>query len=335
MLACLVIHFDPLIILIGPIFYLYFKSLLTGKFVFEKWFWLYSIPVCLILINTFPYYVQNFETKIQFVHGLQLNHFAEMKIPGGTWLLDYNTQMKIIPIHNLIYIIYTFFYLLRLKNKYAKKAKISTIINRVFRIILFVISPMIIQIFLATIHSPSSFEISFQDSTISSDVIYLTSLILPVAFFLFPTWLYGNPTSKSIWEKINDMWLSIVQITKEHKIEKPEMSADLDRIIQYMEMKKPYLKNNFSAHDVSRELNIPHLRVSTCFNKQLEKTFPEYRNKLRVAYAVNLLQENAQSHMSIEGIAIQSGFKNKSSFYAAFRAVYQMTPTEWISKHLA
>jgi AraC-like DNA-binding protein len=131
------------------------------------------------------------------------------------------------------------------------------------------------------------------------------------------------------------MWLSIVQITKEHKIEKPEISADLDRIIQYMKMKKPYLKNNFSAHDVSRELNIPHLRVSTSFNKRLEMTFPEYRNKLRVAYAVNLLEENAQSHMSIEGIAIQSGFKNKSSFYAAFRAVYHMTPTEWISKHLA
>jgi AraC-like DNA-binding protein len=100
-------------------------------------------------------------------------------------------------------------------------------------------------------------------------------------------------------------------------------------------MKKPYLNANFSIHDVSRELNIPHLRVSNSFNKQLETSFPEYRNKLRVAYAVNLLQENAHFQMSIEGIAFQSGFKNKSSFYAAFRTVYQMTPTEWISKHLA
>ena len=34
--------------------------------------------------------------------------------------------------------------------------------------------------------------------------------------------------------------------------------------------------------------------------------------------------------MSIEGIAAQCGFKNKSSFYAAFRSVHQMTPTDWL-----
>jgi AraC-like DNA-binding protein len=38
--------------------------------------------------------------------------------------------------------------------------------------------------------------------------------------------------------------------------------------------------------------------------------------------------------MSIEGIAMQSGFKTKSSFYSAFKSVYNMTPTEWIAKNL-
>jgi AraC-like DNA-binding protein len=37
--------------------------------------------------------------------------------------------------------------------------------------------------------------------------------------------------------------------------------------------------------------------------------------------------------MSIEGIATVCGFKNKSRFYAAFKAEYKMTPTEWIEKN--
>jgi AraC-like DNA-binding protein len=147
--------------------------------------------------------------------------------------------------------------------------------------------------------------------------------------------LYGSSsTSTSLWKKVKEIWVSVSRIALYEKMENPEKSADLDRIIQFMDKKKPYLKSNFSVHDVSRELNIPHLRVSTSFNKQLETSFPEYRNKLRIDYAVKLMKENAHVHMSIEGIALQSGFKNKSSFYATFRSVHQMTPTEWIAKNL-
>jgi AraC-like DNA-binding protein len=158
--------------------------------------------------------------------------------------------------------------------------------------------------------------------------------MLPLSFILFPSWLYGPGSSPSLLDKLKEIWQAITRVTTDEISEKPEKQDDLDRIIQYMDKKKPFLNPNFSIHDVSRELNIPHLRVSICFNKQLEISFPEYRNKLRVAYAVNLLQENAHFQMSIEGIAFQSGFKNKSSFYAAFRAEHQMTPTEWITKHL-
>ena len=54
-LAVLLVHFDPVIILIGPLLFLYFKSLIQGKLVFEKWFWWYLIPFSIILFNTSSY----------------------------------------------------------------------------------------------------------------------------------------------------------------------------------------------------------------------------------------------------------------------------------------
>jgi AraC-like DNA-binding protein len=47
-----------------------------------------------------------------------------------------------------------------------------------------------------------------------------------------------------------------------------------------------------------------------------------------------MFKDQKHLEMSIEGIAMQSGFKTKSAFYAAFKSEYKMTPTEWIEKNL-
>ncbi len=334
-LAVLLVHFDPVVILIGPLLFLYFKSLIQGKFVFEKWFWLYLIPVSIFFINTFSYYFLDFEAKDQFAKLMQNNNHADVKLPGGTWLFDYNFQMIIAPLHNWTFIIYSFIYVYQQKKKNSIKLKVSRIIVRLKWIIFLMMLPVFLQILFATLKSPKTFDLSFQDSTISFDIMYLSTLFLPLSFILFPSWLYGYTSkSTSLWEKVKEIWVSISRIALDEKMENPEKSTDLDRIIQYMDKKKPYLKSNFSVHDVSRELNIPHLRVSNSFNKQINIPFPKYRNDLRVKYAVQMFKDQKHLEMSIEGIATQSGFKTKSAFYAAFKAEYKMTPTEWIEKNL-
>jgi AraC-like DNA-binding protein len=94
------------------------------------------------------------------------------------------------------------------------------------------------------------------------------------------------------------------------------------------------VKVSFSLHDLSQALNIPHVRVTTCFNKELNTSFPAYRNKLRVAHAISLLREGAHLTTSIEGVGERSGFKSKSIFYAAFKEEHGITPKDWIKENL-
>ena len=133
-----------------------------------------------------------------------------------------------------------------------------------------------------------------------------------------------------------DRWLEKPEFKKsfEKVEEKTEKTEDLDRILTYFETKKPCLNANFSIHDLSRALNIPQIRISTCFNKQIKIPFPTYRNQFRIKLAVQMFREQKHFQMSIEGISKQSGFKTLSAFYAAFRAEYKMTPTEWLEKNL-
>jgi len=57
------------------------------------------------------------------------------------------------------------------------------------------------------------------------------------------------------------------------------------------------------------------------------------RNKLRIDYAMDLFKNGAHLKNSISGIATDAGFKNRATFYIAFKEVTQMTPIEWINEN--
>jgi AraC-like DNA-binding protein len=161
------------------------------------------------------------------------------------------------------------------------------------------------------------------------------TLLLPLSFFLVPSWLYNDQASANPLDKIRTFLQNLRQGTSQATLgSKSEKSEDLKRIVAYLETEKPFVYVSFSLHDLSQALNIHHVRVTTCFNKELNASFPSYRNKLRVAHAISLLREGAHLTTSIEGIAERSGFKSKSIFYAAFKEEYGVTPTEWIKTNL-
>ena len=57
------------------------------------------------------------------------------------------------------------------------------------------------------------------------------------------------------------------------------------------------------------------------------------RNQLRIEYALEMFKNNAHLKNSISGVATDSGFNNRATFYIAFREVTQMTPIEWINEN--
>ena len=159
-------------------------------------------------------------------------------------------------------------------------------------------------------------------------------LILPLSFLLMPNLLYGDQNNASLLDKLILVYKRMTTRVESFQETPFEKSDDLDRIVSYIEKEKPYLNTAFSLHDISRNLNIPHIRVTTCFSKQLKVPFPAYRNKLRVEHATALFRSGAHLNTSIEGIAAMSGFKSKSIFYTAFKTVYGVNPMEWMKENL-
>jgi len=57
------------------------------------------------------------------------------------------------------------------------------------------------------------------------------------------------------------------------------------------------------------------------------------RNQLRIEYAIDQFKNDAHLKNSISGIATEAGFKNRATFYTAFKEVTKMTPFEWINEN--
>jgi AraC-like DNA-binding protein len=218
---------------------------------------------------------------------------------------------------------------------YIKK-KVNILFRRIFIVSLLTVIPGLVVVFLLALNSPQEGMINFLNpDAVNSNYLYFQSLILPLSFFFVPNWLYNEKEPFSFLDNFRAAWKKVIQsnsmVSQESSFGK---APDVERIISYIETEKPYLKTDFFLHDISKALDIPRIRVTTCFNKELQTPFPNYRNKLRVAHAISLLRKGAHLTTSIEGIAERSGFKSKSIFYAAFKEEYGMTPTEWIKKHL-
>ena len=336
-LTAILIHIDPLIALNSPFLFYYFKSLVKGKMVLDRNLFIFLIPSLAVLFNTLPYYYYPWANKLAYFEQAQKhipynvdNHFPYL-------FVTYDTQRTFLALFNLIVFLYSMSYLFKLKKSssiYLKK-KVTVLINHLLVVVPLIILPNWGVILYATIHSNFKDGLAFRNSAFATDgYLFFIVLILPISFFFLPNWLYNDQNNANLIDRAIQFFKKNGSSGGGFRQTTFEKSDDLERILNYIENESPHLAYNFSLHDISRALNIPHVRVTNCFNQQLKITFPTYRNKLRVAHSIELIKKGEHLTTSIEGIAAKSGFKSKSIFYSAFRAEYGMTPIDWIKENL-
>ncbi len=337
LVSILHIHFDPLTFLMGPFLLYYLKSQVQGKIVVDKYLLLHAIPALLALINTLPYYSYPFDSKVVYFSAEQ-----------GTFLFNpSNFPYLILPLKyqglgtfvlNISYGLFCISYLVRLKKNspFLLKKKLSVILQRFFSFFLVSIINGLILIIFIVVNSLQTGGWNYrQPSFEGGGYLFFMTLVLPMFFFLTPSWLYNEQQRLNVFDTIRLLLIRYKQPLAGPLVAPTnENLSDVERIVSHIEKEKPYLQVNFSTHDISQVLNIPQIRISNAFNKQLNTSFPVYRNKLRMAHALSLMREGVHLTHSIEGIGAKSGFKSRSIFYLAFKQEQGMTPTEWIKKNL-
>ena len=160
-----------------------------------------------------------------------------------------------------------------------------------------------------------------------SGIIYL---ILTLSLLQFPNVLYGLSPKKIKKESQEAATEVETKPAKTYKKKVKYIGTPLERITQYLEVEKPYLSRDFSVFSMAVAIGLAETQINNCIKNEMKTSFVKLRTQLRVNYALSLLENKSNDRITIEAIGEQSGFKTRSNFYAAFKEVTGLTPTEFI-----
>lgn len=114
---------------------------------------------------------------------------------------------------------------------------------------------------------------------------------------------------------------------------KPEQASRyLVHLKAMMENEKPFKNSELNIYGLSQMLGISRNHLTQVLNEELKQSFFEFINEHRVREAQELMLNPAYMHMNLPGIAIESGYKSKTTFFSNFKKITGDSPQEWLKK---
>ena len=96
-----------------------------------------------------------------------------------------------------------------------------------------------------------------------------------------------------------------------------------------------YLNPELSLRILADELDLHPNKLSWLINEHIGKNFNEYVNTYRLEAFKQKALDPANSHLTLLGLAYESGFNSKSVFNAFFKKIEGVTPRKWVKVNQA
>ena len=154
--------------------------------------------------------------------------------------------------------------------------------------------------------------------TDSSWLLAIPSIAFSV--LLFAIGYLGLHRCFSIIDLDNDKVVETKQAKEDSLVDKTLS----ERIVEIVEKEKIYLQPNLKLEDLAKIMNTNRTYIYQAINQQMGVSFNEFINRRRVTHAERLMADYPT--LSMNDIALQSGFASLSSFYRNLKK-YKTTPT--------
>jgi len=106
----------------------------------------------------------------------------------------------------------------------------------------------------------------------------------------------------------------------------------LQKLLKYVEEKKPYLNRDLSVQDMADETGIPRHHITQVLNEKHKKNFFTFINEYRVKEVIERFSDRRNNNFTILAIAFDAGFNSKTTFNSIFKSQTGMTPSQYREK---
>jgi len=316
--------------LIGPLAFFYVRSILKDDSYFTKYDWLHFILFAIIFLGRLPFNLSDWNDKLLIAEDIIFNSRNGLSYPDLNNFLTMNINYKMKGIHFIIYLIIIWYNLLKSKTKSRFLLTTSRQEKIVITwLIFFVTIISFLGVFFILILFPNADIIVYQSEIeIPFLLVFVGFLMLILGLILFPQILYGVPLEKRVVINNNNETKAI------NETEKLSLHDDyIDKIrllLQTWVLESKFTDSNSTLNSLSVDIGIPFHHLSYYFNHINNEKYIDWRNRLRVEYALKLLLSEQGFEKTFEVLSQESGFRSYSAFIRCFKQFTGKLPKEFV-----
>ena len=302
---------------IAPLIYFYIKSITTSNFKFRKKDWWHFLPIFLFI--SFKFFIYCYDS-------LQPN-FSE--IQNGVLRLSVD-EAVVSPIYNfvsfaqmLLYLAFTF----QLFYNYRKR--ITAYFSNTYKLELNWILSFLIVFTALFLYDSSQSVIGLLITDLNYKQRWWLNIFMALIVLFVGMKGYFTDTSKlnKISFKFSPNPEIIPQISEEKKTVSNE---EVEKVANYMELKKPYLNPDLNLSDLAELLEMNRAQLSQVINAGFNKNFNDFINEFRVNVFIEKLKIGEHKQLSLLGIAYDCGFNSKATFNRVFKKITKTSPSQYL-----
>lgn len=317
----------PIYALLAPSLYFYYLSIIKDQF---RWSWRYlflfipwlfaSIDVCLLYMK--PAFV--YQNIIKEAIAEPSTRFESQY---GLFTLKWHFLFRNIWVLGVLFLLF-----FRLKSFFRKQAvqqqygKTHDWLKFLFAVVL-VLSLFSVYLGVLSILNLNSSQILVP--AILMFIFHVCVLLLGVIPLYFPSILYGLPrliVPENI--SVSDS-KPLKEVETEEGVRFGLNEKEILHRLLLQEEAETYLSTDFTLNKLASILEMPVHHVSYFLNHYYGMSFNDYRNKLRMQKAMQLIKEGFFQQNTIEALAWKCGFASRSAFTKTFKAFAGVNPSEY------
>ncbi len=305
---------------VGPLIYLYVRSLVKPTEKFNRQNFWHFLPVCVYFIYRVVLYLYD-RSQEGFAEGYEGELMQNVAVP------------YIEPIFSILNVISMLLYLAFTIQLFVQHRKrITQFFSDTRKVELnWIRNFLIVYVFLFVV----GFIFDLTD-TIFTDLGYKQvwwSHLLNAAALIYLGFmaLYSNP------RQLKELNLSLNQHIslpdKKPESDPKEYQREAEKIETLFVNHTAFTNPDLTLAEVAKDVGLSSHVVSQVINSHFGVNFKEYVNRYRVEEIKNRLRNPEFSHLSIFGIAMDCGFNSKATFNRVFKAMTGLSPTEFKSQN--
>ncbi len=327
--------------LIGPLSYLYIRSVLTDNSRLRKSDLLHFLPFLIYFLAATPHIFSSYAYKVQIAK-LSIADPSFLGSYRFTILTDWLISAGVFISRPALVFAYAMVSGIQILHYFLSRRKPKPLTNEGF-MKNWLITFLSFQLILIISHLSFIFnsfgvfgQFSANYNDLFNEISSVTLIGLIISPILFPQILYGLPnlldSSYKPEKTVIDDSLHQMAKVKAKTFDEEYMRFIETKLEVAMKEHQIYLQKDFNLAQLSVLTQVPTHHLRYYFSNFKQQSFNDYRNEFRVRHAKLHLSQEQSGAITLEAIALLSGFSNRNTFSKAFKEIEGVTPSVYVAQ---